>query len=88
MLQVDKETNVLDDKKQAVVTTPLSEKKLLTTGKVTTSDEAHKHNDNITISEEVVEGTDEGNKLTDIVPSARWNLLPPGTLTHRAYTAT
>ena len=23
-----------------------------------------------------------------IFPGARWNLLPPGTLTHRAYTAT
>ena len=23
-----------------------------------------------------------------IVPGARWNLLPPGTLTRRAYTAT
>ena len=30
MSSVDKDSNVLDDKKKAVVTTPLSEKKLLT----------------------------------------------------------
>ena len=33
MSSVDKDTNVLDDKKEAVVTTPLSDKKLLTTEK-------------------------------------------------------
>ena len=37
MSSVDKGTENLDDKKEAVVTTPLSEKKLLTTDKVTTS---------------------------------------------------
>ena len=42
MLLVDKDSNILDDKKEAVVTTPFSEKKLLTAGKVTTSDEVHK----------------------------------------------
>ena len=31
MSLVDKDSNVLDDKKEAVVTTPLLEKKLLTT---------------------------------------------------------
>ena len=31
MSSVDKDTNVLDDKKEAVVTTPLLENKLLTT---------------------------------------------------------
>ena len=30
IFSADKDTNVLDDKKEAVVTTPLSEKKLLT----------------------------------------------------------
>ena len=40
MSSVDKDTNVLDDKKEAVFTTPLLENKLLTTEKVTTSDEA------------------------------------------------
>ena len=39
---VDKFTNVLDDKKEAVVTMPLTEKKLLTTKKVTASDEMNK----------------------------------------------
>ena len=38
----DKYTNVLDDKKEAVVPTPFSEKKLFTTEKVTTSSEVHK----------------------------------------------
>ena len=42
MLSVDKYINVLDDKKESVVTTPLLEKQLLTTEKVTTSDEVHK----------------------------------------------
>ena len=36
MFSVDKDTNFLDDKKQAVVTTPFFEKKLLTTENVTT----------------------------------------------------
>ena len=39
MSSVDNDTNILIDKKEAVVTTALSEKKLLTTEKVTTSDE-------------------------------------------------
>ena len=47
-----------------MVTTPLSEKKLLTTEKVTTSDEVHKRTEKITTSEEVVKGTDEVHKLT------------------------
>ena len=59
-----KDSNVLDDKKVAVATTPLSENKLLTTEKVTTSDEVHKRTEKITNSEEVVEGTDEVQKLT------------------------
>ena len=62
---VDKNTYVLDDKKDAVVPTPLSEKKLLTTEKVTTSDEVHKLTENITKSEEVVKGTDEVHKSTE-----------------------
>ena len=39
MSSVEKYINVLDDNKEAVVTTQLSEKKSLTTEKVTTSDE-------------------------------------------------
>ena len=54
MLSVDKDTIVLDDKKEAVVTTPLSEKKLLTIEKVTKNDEVHKRTEDITTSEEVV----------------------------------
>ena len=42
MSLVDKDSNVLDDKKEAVVTTPFLENKSLTTEKVTTSDEVHK----------------------------------------------
>ena len=67
MLSVDKDTNVLDYKKEAVVTTPLSENKLLTTEKVTTSDDVHKCTENITTSEEVVKGTDEVQKLTESI---------------------
>ena len=65
MYSVDKYTTALDDKKEAVVTTPFSEKKLLTIEKVTTSDEVQKRNDNISTSEKVVKGTDEVHKLTD-----------------------
>ena len=65
MLQVDRDTNVLGDKKEAVVTTPLPEKKLLTTEKVTTIDEEHKRTENITTSEQVVKSTDEVHKRTD-----------------------
>ena len=42
MLSVDKDTNASDYKKEAVVTTPFTENKLLTTERVTTSDEAQK----------------------------------------------
>ena len=62
---VDRYSNVLDDNKEAVVTTPLPEKKLLTTEKVTTSDEVHKHTKKFTTSEEVVKGTDEVLKRTE-----------------------
>ena len=54
----------LDDKKYSVVTTPLSEKTLLTTEKVTTSGEVQKRTYKITTSEEVVKGTDEFHKRT------------------------
>ena len=64
MSLVDKYTNVLDDKKESVVTMPLSEKRLLMTENVTTSDEVHKRTENITTSEEVVKGTDEVHKRT------------------------
>ena len=40
--EVDKGTNKLDDKKEAVVMAPFSEKQLLTTEKVTTSEEVDK----------------------------------------------
>ena len=56
---VDKYSNVLDDKKEAVVTMLFSDNKLLTTEKVTTSDEVHKRTDKFTTSEEVVKGTDD-----------------------------
>ena len=62
MLSVDKDSNVLDDKKEAVVMTPFSEKKLLATEKVTTMDDSHKHTQKFTTSEEVVKGFDEVQK--------------------------
>ena len=79
MLSVDKDTNILDDKKQTVATTSLSEKKSLTIEKVTTidamqkrterievvkcTDEVHKRTHNITKNEEVDKGTE---KLEDM----------------------
>ena len=71
MLLVDKDTNFLDDKKEAVVTTPLSEKKLLTNEKVTTSSEVQKSTEKITRSEEVVKGNDEVQKHTDNITKMR-----------------
>ena len=58
----DKNTNVLDDKKEAVVTTPFSQKKLLTTENVTTSYEVHKCTAKITTSEYVAKVTDKFHK--------------------------
>ena len=43
--------NVLDNNKEAMVKTPLSEKKLLINEKVATRDEVHKRTENITTSE-------------------------------------
>ena len=57
MSLVDKDSTVLDDKKKAVVTTPLSEKKLLTTEKVTTNYDVHKRIEKFTTSEKVFKGT-------------------------------
>ena len=70
MLSVDKDTNIFDDKKEAVVTTPLLEKRLSTTEKVTTSDEVQKCTDNITPNEEV-------NKCTENrrVRKRQWSQL-------------
>ena len=67
MLSVEKDSNVLDDKKDAVVTTPLLENKSLTTEKVTTSDEVHKLTEKFTTSEEDVKGTEDVHKHT-------WNI--------------
>ena len=44
---------------------PMSENKLLTTEKVTTSYEVHKRTEKITTSDEVVKDTDEVQKLTE-----------------------
>ena len=62
MSSVDKDSNNLDDKKEAVVTTPLSEKKWLTNEKVTTSDEVNKRIEKFTTSEEVVKVNEEVHK--------------------------
>ena len=50
-LLVDKDTDVLDDEKETVVTAPFSYKQLLITEKFTTSDEVNKCTENITTSE-------------------------------------
>ena len=65
MFLVNKYSNASYDKKEAVVTKPLSEKKLLTTEIFTTSDEVHKLTENFTTSERVVKGTDEVHKHTE-----------------------
>ena len=65
MPSFEKYSNVLDDKKDVVVTTPFLDKKLLTTEKVTTSDEVHKRTEKFTTSKEVVNGTDEVQKRND-----------------------
>ena len=65
ILSVEKDTNVLDDNKEAMVTTTLSEKKLLTTEKFTTSDEVHKRTEKITTSEEIDKGFYEVYKRTE-----------------------
>ena len=57
--------NILDDKKQVVVTTPFLERKLLTTEKVTTSDRVNKRTEKITTSEDIDKGTDEAHKHTE-----------------------
>ena len=48
-----------------MVTTPLLEKQLLTTEKVTTIDEVHKRTENITTSEDFIKGTDKFHKRTE-----------------------
>ena len=70
MLSVEKDSNVLDDKKEAVVTTPFSEKKLFTNEKATTSDEVHKRTENITTSEEIDKGYGEVHKRTEKITTS------------------
>ena len=65
MSLVDEDNNILGDKKEAVVTMPLLEKKFLIPENITTSDELHKHTENITTSEEVVKGNDEVHSRTE-----------------------
>ena len=67
MLLVDKDSNVLADKKEAVVTAPLLEKKLLKTEKVTTSDQVHKRNENITTNENVDKNTEKLQDMKEAV---------------------
>ena len=65
MSSVEKYSNILDNKKEAAVTTPLSEKKSLTIEKVTNSYEVQKRSEKFTISEEVVKGFDKVQKHTN-----------------------
>ena len=71
MLSVDKYTNILDYKKEAVVTTPLLEKKSSTTEKFTTSDGFQKCTEKITTREEVFKGTNEVHKHTEKITKMR-----------------
>ena len=52
--------------------TPFSEKKLLTTEEVTTSDEVHKRTEKITTSEEVFKGNDEVHEHTEKITTNYW----------------
>ena len=72
MQSVDKYSNVLDDNKEAVVTTPLLENKLLTTEKVITSHEVHKHTENIKAIEDVDKDTDEAQKRTQNITTIEY----------------
>ena len=65
MSLVDKDSNFLDDKKEAAVTTLLSEHKSLKTEKYTTINEMHKRTEKFTTSEEVVKGTDQAQECTE-----------------------
>ena len=71
MSSVEKYTNVLDNKKEAVVTTSLSENKLLKTEKVTTSDDVHKRTEKITTSEEVDKGYENFEDMKEAVVMIR-----------------
>ena len=62
MLLVDKDTKHLDDKKEAVFTKSLSEKKLLTAEKVTTSEEVHKRTKSLDDKKAAVVMTPLSNK--------------------------
>ena len=54
MSLVDKGTKKLDDKKEAVIKTPFLEKKLLTTEKVTTSEEVDKSTEKLEDTKQAV----------------------------------
>ena len=69
MSSVDKDSNVLDDKKEAVFLNPLSETTLLTTERVTTSDEVHKRTENITTNEEDHKGPEKLEDMKEAVVS-------------------
>ena len=62
MSLVEKDTKYLDYKKEAVFTTPLLEKKLFTTEKVTTSEEVHKRNKILYYKKEAVVMAQLSNK--------------------------
>ena len=70
MLLVDRNMNVLDNKKESVVTTPFLEKKVLTAEKVTTCDEVHKCTQKITTSEDIDKDTDEVHKFTERITTS------------------
>ena len=59
----------MGDKKEAVVTTPLSEKKSLISEKAKTSDEVHTRTEKVTTSEDFVKDTAEVYKRTDNIKS-------------------
>ena len=73
MLSFDKDTIFLDDQKEAVVTTPLSENKLLTTENVTISDGVHKRAEKIKTNEEVEKGIGKTEDTKESLFKIRWN---------------
>ena len=61
----------MDDKKEAVAMTPLSDHKFLITEKVTTIYEVQKRTEKFTTSEEAIKGTDEINKQTENITATK-----------------
>ena len=71
ILLVDKDTNVLNHKKEAVITTIFSWKKVLKTDRFTTNYDVHKRNEKISTREEIDKGSYEVHKRTEKLQQVR-----------------